>query len=136
MYFYASIIAVYYVSTIYFGKNGFFDFHEKFTIFLQFLKLKNFKTWVKEISEVEDHTEAVPVMVAEVEVEVVAATIAIKMGTCLGNVPKADLEAEDVAVADSEVIFYILIYSIIISKNSSIIHKYFFAKIFHSSSIF
>ena len=75
-------------------------------------------------------------MVAEVEVEVVAATIAIKMGTCLGNVPKADLEAEDVAVADSEVIFYILIYSIIISKNSSIIHKYFFAKIFHSSSIF
>ena len=42
-------------------------------------------------------------MVAEAEVEVVAATIAIKMGTCLGNVPKADLEAEDVAVADSEV---------------------------------
>ena len=58
---------------------------------------------MKEISEVEDHTEAVPVMVAEAEVEVVAATIAIKMGTCLGNVPKADLEAEDVAVADSEV---------------------------------
>jgi len=57
---------------------------------------------VKEISEVEDHTEAVPVMVAEAEVEVVAATIAIKMATCLGNVPKADLEAEDVAVADSE----------------------------------
>ena len=86
-----------------------FWFSRKIYYFLQFLKLKNFKTWVKEISEVEDHTEAVPVMVAEVEVEVVAATIAIKMGTCLGNVPKADLEAEDVAVVDSEVRFYILI---------------------------
>ena len=54
-------------------------------------------------------------MVAEAEVEVVAATIAIKMGTCLGNVPKADLEAEDVAVADSEVRDFthiLIIYSI------------------------
>ena len=88
---------------------GNFDFHEKFTIFFTVFEIENFKTWVKEISEVEDHTEAVPVMVAEAEVEVVAATIAIKMATCLGNVPKADLEAEDVAVVDSEVRFYIFI---------------------------